>query len=142
MNNSEARKELIKICGAKCFIEELGLRTKEEVESELRLYGKGQRQVMDTLTYHHIVDRCKGGQTSLENGAVLRNINHRWFNRLSPKQQEEINKLFIEYKKQFYKECKVEAVEGIDLGFSARGIILTLEEQKELHREIIEEIRY
>lgn len=58
---------------------------------------------MDELTYHHIIERCKGGQTTLENGAILRNINHQWFNRQSKERQTEMNKMFQEYKRNFNK---------------------------------------
>ena len=46
--------------GKKCFIEELGIRSKEEVEAERKRYtSKKQRAIMDQLTYHHIVEKCK-----------------------------------------------------------------------------------
>ena len=150
-DNSKIKKRMIAKYGSKCFIEELGIRSKEEVEKELRLYGKGQRKRMDMLTYHHIIERCKGGIATEENGAILRNINHQWFNRLNRQQQREINKMFQEYKKKFSKECKVEFVDELDTEISVkckefkvdgRGRVLTREEQKELFREIIEEMRY
>ena len=150
-SNKEVKKRMIAKYGSKCFLEELGIRSKEEVEKELRLYGKGQRKIMDMLTYHHIKERCKGGQATEENGAILRNINHQWFNRLSQQQQREINEMFQEYKRKFSKECKVEFVDELDTGFSVkckefkvggRGIILTQEEQKELFRELLDEMRY
>lgn len=106
MGNSNRRKkeELIKIYGPKCFIEELGLRKPSEIEKERRKYkGKKQLKIMDELTYHHIIERCKGGQTTLENGAILRNINHQWFNRQSKERQTEMNKMFQEYKRNFNK---------------------------------------
>ena len=99
--NQKIRKEMIKKYGEKCFIEELHLRDKKEIEKEFRLYGKKQRKIMDELTYHHIVEKCKGGATTEENGAILRNINHRWFNRLPKEKQAEINELFREYKKNY-----------------------------------------
>ena len=103
MGKSSRRKkeELIKIYGPKCFIEELGLRKPSEIAKERKKYtGKKQLKIMDELTYHHIIERSKGGKTTIENGAVLRNINHQWFNRLSKERQAEINKIFQEYKKK------------------------------------------
>ena len=103
-SNRQKKDELIKIYGPKCFIEELGLREPSEIEKERKKYkGKKQLKVMDELTYHHIIERCKGGPTTLENGAVLRNINHQWFNRQSKERQDEINEMFREYKKNFPK---------------------------------------
>lgn len=106
MGNSNRRRkqELIKIYGPKCFIEELGLRKPAEIEKERKKYkGKKQLKIMDELTYHHTIERCKGGPTTLENGAILRNINHQWLNRQSKERQAEINEMFREYKKNFPK---------------------------------------
>ena len=120
--------------GEKCFIEELHLRDKKDIEKEFRLYGKKQRKIMDELTYHHIVEKCKGGETTEENGAILRNINHRWFNRLSKEKQAEINKLFQAYKEN-YKRCKIEFVDdletGIELAFTDLQVYDMKKEKKD-----------
>lgn len=70
--NQKVRMEMIEKYGEKCFIEELHLRPKEEIEKEYRLYGKKQRKIMDELTYHHIVEKCKGGETSEENRSYIK----------------------------------------------------------------------
>lgn len=58
--NRNAKRTLIMKYGKKCFIEELGIRTLEEIDQERRRYkSKKQRAIMDELTYHHIVERCK-----------------------------------------------------------------------------------
>lgn len=113
--NQKIRKEMINKYGEKCFIEELHLRDKKDIEKEFKLYGKKQRKVMDELTYHHIVEKCKGGATTEENGAILRNINHRWFNRLSKEKQAEINRLFQIYKRN-YEKCNIEFVDDLENG--------------------------
>lgn len=41
----------------------------------------------------------KVGKATEENGALLRNMNHQWFNRLSKERQAEINAMFQEYKR-------------------------------------------
>lgn len=100
--NGRAKKELILKFGNKCFIEELGIRSKKEVEADLRRYkGKKQKEIMNELTYHHIKERFKGGKSTYENGAILRNINHIWFNNLPKDKQHELNELFQRYKRQF-----------------------------------------
>ena len=132
--NQKVRKEMINKYGEKCFIEELHLRDKKDIEKEFRLYGKKQRKIMDELTYHHIVEKCKGGETTEENGAILRNINHRWFNRLSKEKQAEINKLFQAYKEN-YKRCKIEFVDdleaGIELAFTDLQVYDMKKEKKD-----------
>ena len=106
-NNKSIKDKMIKKYGKKCFIEELGLRTKEEIEQDLLKYKKSKRKELQMLTFHHIRERCKGGQATEENGAILRNINHIWFNSLSRDEQARINKLFIEYKNRFKSEQEI-----------------------------------
>ena len=60
-SNKGVKRTLIMKYGKKCFIEELGLRTPEEIEKDKRRYtSKKQRVIMDELTYHHILEKCKG----------------------------------------------------------------------------------
>lgn len=106
-NNKSIKDKMIKKYGKKCFIEELGLRTKEEIEQDLLKYKKSKRKELQMLTFHHIRERCKGGLATEENGAILRNINHIWFNSLSRDEQARINKLFIEYKNRFKSEQEI-----------------------------------
>lgn len=136
-DNKAIKDKMIKKYGAKCFIEELHLRKPEDIEREKRYYGKKQLAIMDQLTYHHIKEKCKGGRATEENGAILRYINHQWFNRLSKEQQAEINKLFQEYKRNFnrlqMRECRVELVDNLELDI--KPAVITFE-PKELFQEI------
>lgn len=129
-SNKQAKKKLIEKYGEVCFIEELQIRTPEEIEKERKYRYKGKKQlaICDQLTYHHILEKCKGGTATEENGALLRYINHQWFHRLSPEQQKEINKMFQEYKRTHSKECKVEMVESLDLGFEVNTFVFMPEE--------------
>ena len=138
-SNKEAKRRLIQKYGGVCFIEELELRTPEEINKErrIRYKGKRQREICDKITYHHILERSKGGKATEENGALLRYINHQWFHRLSKEKQAEINKLFQEYKRQHSKECAVEYVDNLDLGFEVRAFTFTpedLEPKKKYNR--------
>ena len=113
--NRRARNKMIKIFGKKCFIEELHLRTPEEIEADKARYtGKHQRRIIDDLTYHHILEKSSQGKSTIENGALLRTINHMWFHRLSPIQQRKINQLFQQYKRQFYHRIDVSFDEEVD----------------------------
>lgn len=99
-NNKSIKDRMIKKYGSKCFIEELGLRSWDEIEQDLKKYKKSKRRELMALTFHHIRERRYGGEASEENGAILRNINHIWFNKLSREEQRRINNLFQEYKAQ------------------------------------------
>ena len=127
MSNKKARKKLIKLYGAECFIEKLHLRK----DTEPRKYtSKGQHKRMKQLTYHHIREKQHGGQATVENGALLSAENHAWFNKQSKEAQKQMNELFQEYKQSV--ECKVEFVDELDTRFSiASAIIVPSELEKE-----------
>lgn len=138
-SNKEAKRTLILKYGEVCFIEELGLRSKEDIEQERQKRYKGKKQlaICDQITYHHILEKCKGGKATVENGALLRYINHQWFNRLPKEKQKVMNDLFQEYKRQHSTECKVEYVDKLDLGFEINAFTFTtedLEQKKKYNR--------
>lgn len=67
-------------------------------------------------------------------GAILRNINHRWFNRLSKEKQAEINRLFQAYKKN-YKKCNIELVDELETGVQILFTDLEVYEQKKTEKD-------
>lgn len=129
-NKSQKNRLMMKF-GKKCFIEELGLRTKEEVQADIRQYkSKGQRKRMDELTYHHIIAKCNGGETTEQNGAILRNINHVWLHRLPPEKQAVINKMLIQYKLEHYTEVDFEETEELESGIIVASTIIVPREKE------------
>lgn len=128
MSNKKARKKLIKLYGAECFIEKLHLRT----DTEPRQYtSKGQYKRMKQLTYHHIREKQYGGKATVENGAILSEENHIWFNEQSKEAQKQMNELFQKYKHSV--ECKVEFVEELDTRFSIASAIIVLSDLEKEH---------
>ena len=128
MSNKKARKKLIKLYGAECFIEKLHLRK----DTELRQYtGKGQYEKMKQLTYHHIREKQHGGKATVENGALLSAENHIWFNEQSKEAQKQMNELFQKYKQSI--ECKVEFVDELDTRFSIASAIIVPAEIEKAH---------
>jgi hypothetical protein len=119
--NKSAKEKLIAIYGAECFIDKLHLRP----EKERRYTGKKQYQRMKQLTYHHIKEKSKGGQATLENGAVLSLENHIWFNKQTPEKQAEMNKKFQEYKK-----CGVVLVEDLGLDIEIKAMPFEVPEER------------
>lgn len=51
-----------------------------------------------------------GGKATEENGALLRNMNHQWFNRQSKERQAEMNAMFQEYKRTYNGTRKIRIV--------------------------------
>ena len=110
-SNKSIKDAMVRKYGAKCFIEELGLRSKEDIERDLKGLNKKQKALMNVLTFHHIKERCAGGRATEENGAILRNVNHIWFNSLSKEEQERLNNLFQGYKKKFNNKIIINIAE-------------------------------
>lgn len=109
-SNKKAKEALIRIYGAECFIEKLHLRH----DTEPRKYtGKAQYKRMKELSYHHILERSKGGKATVENGALLSVENHAWFNKQSREKQREMNNKFQEYKANFVIGAAEITTEGI-----------------------------
>ena len=128
MSNKKAKEKLIELYGAECFIEKLHLR----VDTEPRKYtSKGQYKRMKQLTYHHIKEKRNGGKTTVENGAILSEENHIWFNEQSKEAQKQMNELFQKYKHSV--ECKVEFVEELDTRFSIASAIIVPAEIEKAH---------
>lgn len=127
MSNKRAKERLIQLYGAECFIEKLHLRKDTE---PCKYTSKGQRKRMKQLTYHHIKERRYGGKATIENGAILSEENHIWFNEQSKEAQKQMNELFQQYKASV--ECKVEFVDNLDTRFSiVSAIIVPAELEKE-----------
>lgn len=136
-NNKTVKDKMLKKYGKKCFIEELGLRTKEEIEQDLKKYNSKTRKVMMALTFHHIKERRDGGEATEENGAILRNINHQWFNNLSKSEQRRINNLFIKYKSQdkfksFKDKLRVSVTDDKDMIYKEYIELRRLRERRKL----------
>lgn len=128
MSNKRAKQKLIELYGSECFIEKLHLR----VDTEPRRYtSKGQRKRMKQLTYHHIREKQYGGKATVENGAILSEENHIWFNEQSKEAQKQMNELFQKYKHSV--ECKVEFVEELDTRFSIASAIIVLSDLEKEH---------
>lgn len=62
-SNKNAKEKLIQLYGPECFIDKLHLRP----DTDRRYTGKGQYKRMKELTYHHILERSKGGRATVEN---------------------------------------------------------------------------
>ena len=124
-SNKRAKEELIRRYGAECFIEKLKLRKDPEPK---RYKGKGQMKRMKQLTYHHIKMKKDGGKATLENGALLSAENHAWFHQQSLQDQNHMNTIFQEYKKQ-YDECRIVFVDELDSDFEIKTTDFYIDEK-------------
>ena len=98
-SNKKAKERLIELYGPEDFIDKLHLRYEhgKRYVSQKRLEnGELDRR---NLTYHHIREKSRGGDNSVENGALLTNDNHSWFHKQPKFVQKLMDMVFIAYKK-------------------------------------------
>lgn len=126
-SNKKAKELLIKYFGAECFIEKLKLRK----DTKPRRYkSKGRKLRMKQLTYHHIEMKKDGGKATIENGALLSAENHAWFHKQTPDNQNKMNAMFQEYKKQ-YQQCKIVFVDELNLDFKIKTMEFHIDEREQ-----------
>lgn len=117
-SNKSIRQKMEKKYGKKCMIEEAGIR---KIPVEERRKIKGYKRTQEQITYHHIIERCKGGPRTEENGALLKEYNHTWLHSLSKNKRNEVNEALQKYKLNFVTmqvvKDKVELKEPTELSF-------------------------
>ena len=135
-SNKAAKEALIRRYGNTCFIERLHLRD----TSKMRYTGCGQLKRMKQLTYHHILEKSKGGRATIENGALLSCENHEWFHKQSKEAQRQMNNMFQELKRKIdHEECRIEYVDTIECPFEVRYMGIYLDENGRLNAEALKE---
>lgn len=122
-SNRKTRIELARIFGTGCmfrkshaeeFIEKLGtIKTYKRYKEETRYKSKKIKQFESLMTLHHLRHRSEGGDTSVENGAIINELAHRYIHSLPRNQEEIINDYIREWKKQNYGKCTVDIVEEL-----------------------------
>lgn len=83
---------------------------------------------MKKLSYHHIIEKSKGGPTTVENGALLSVENHEWFHKQPKSEQIKMNKAF-----QDYKACTITLVDELDLPFQIEARELVVKSKKKAY---------
>jgi ATP:corrinoid adenosyltransferase len=125
-SNKSAKEALIRRYGKKCFIERLHLRD----TSKMKYTGCGQLKRMKQLTYHHILEKSKGGRATVENGALLSCENHEWFHKQPKESQRVMNEMFQELKRRIdYQECQVEYVDEVKCPFEAQFLEIEIKQK-------------
>ena len=147
--NKRARQELERLYGKESFIKKLKLREKygeghtymAKNQVKKAVWYRGQQ-----LTYHHILEKSKGGKATVENGALLSADDHQWFHMQSKERQAEMNQAFQDYKRgvnittfRADKVLKIQQAEQIT--FDELGVeyeTIRLEDNTEEDREFLD----
>lgn len=114
-SNKNAKQKLIERYGGIDFLDEL----KIKIPKCKKYTSKGQLKKMKQLTYHHILEKSKGGKATVENGALLSAEHHAWFHQQPPEIQHELNNAFQELKrkKDEAQQLNIHLVEDEELDF-------------------------
>jgi hypothetical protein len=148
-SNKGIKKRLIQRYGSIDFLD----RMKIKIPEKKRYKSKGQYKRMKQLTYHHIREKSKGGDATIENGALLTAEHHEWFHQQPPEIQRQLNEKFQELKRRIDAARKVSVVltdEELDFSFEFNFAELSIDKQgrikaynrskkKKQDREIIDE---
>lgn len=92
-SNKGTRELMYQLYGKKCML--CGFKPRRS--------NTHKKKSRNCLTYHHMQEKSKGGDTSVENGAILCEKCHTWFNKLSAAEQAKINRQLKEYKRTHLK---------------------------------------
>ena len=96
--NQRAKNRLIQKFGKICMVEEAGIR---KIPRAVRIKIKGYKMSDDMITFHHLIPRRKGGKATPENGALVKDYNHRWLESLSEEEREDVNNQLRDFKLNF-----------------------------------------
>ena len=109
-DNKSARELLEMVYGRHCFICQGIRRLNPPKPKKIRYKNES---IAKQLTYHHIVPRQAGGQTTVENGAELCKSCHDWLEQLSKKTRKKVNAQIQQYKVNFFIRVAEISTEGI-----------------------------
>lgn len=68
---------------------------------EKHFTGKEIRKLTSRMNYHHLLHKSEGGQTSIENGAIVNELEHRYLHSLPRNHEEIINNHIRQWKIDF-----------------------------------------
>ena len=109
-DNSKARQQLESIYGKGCMFKKA--RIEDQIEAlrtiktyktflrETRYTGKKIRLLEKNMTYHHLRHASEGGKATVENGAVVNELAHRYLHSLPREQEETVNNMLRKFKLQ------------------------------------------
>lgn len=141
-SNRQKRKELEAIYGEGCMFE----KSKAEEYVSTLPYIKGFKKFVKEkhftskeiaklkkrMNYHHLEHRADGGSTSLENGAVINELAHRYIHSLPRQHEEIINNHIRQWKADFIVLTAEKVVDSkeVDIDLSKDYIEIPVKEYK------------
>lgn len=138
-SNREARLALARIFGNTCmfrkahvedFVDNLGtIKTYKTFKEEKHYASKKAKCLEQMLTYHHLKHKSEGGRATIENGAIINELAHRYLHLLPRNQEEIINDYLREWKREHYDRCNIELVEELEDPFEVETAEMSVESE-------------
>ena len=142
--NKVIREELEREYGQGCMFEKANIEEKIEQKRTIKTYkkfieerrytGKLIKLYKSQMNLHHLKHRSEGGETTVENGAVISSLAHMYLHSLPRKDEEFINNELREYKRQA-DECKVVFVDDLDLPYQIKPMEFSIREKEREEEE-------
>lgn len=127
-SNKRAKELLIQRYGEIDFLDQLKVKI-----PECKTYkSKGQRKRMEQLTYHHILEKSRGGKATIENGALLTEEHHIWLHKQPPEVKSKLNMAFQELKRKKDQELGIEYVDINEIPFELNVCDLEIDSKGKL----------
>lgn len=146
-SNKKARQKLEKEYGKGDMFKKANIEEKIEKKKTIKTYkkfleerhytGKFIKLYKKQMNYHHLKHKSEGGETTIENGAIVSALAHMYMHSLPREQEEFINDELRKYKQEI-DECKVVFVDDLDVPYKVNAMEFSIEEKK---KEIEEEER-
>jgi hypothetical protein len=146
-SNKTARQKLEKEYGKGCMFKKANIEEKIENKKTIKTYkkfleerhytGKFIKLYKKQMNYHHLKHKSEGGETTIENGAIVSALAHMYMHSLPREQEEFINDELRKYKQEI-DECKVVLVDDLDVPYKVNAMEFSI---KEKYKEIEEEER-
>ena len=112
-SNKSVKQKLIQKYGGIDFLDQL----KIKIPQSKHFKSNGLKKQMRQLTYHHILEKSKGGKATVENGALLTAEHHAWFHQQPAEIQARLNTAFRDFKRQKDQELEIIFEEDIESPF-------------------------
>lgn len=140
-DNRSARLALASIFGSGCmfkkshaeeYVEKLGtIKTYKIYKTEKRYTPKQVKCLEQRMTLHHLKHKSEGGRATIQNGAIINELAHRYLHSLPRSQEEIINDYIREWKRLNYDKCQIELVEDIEKPYDVE--MAEMEVDQEIH---------
>ena len=141
--NKSIREKLEKKYGKGCMFKKAKVEEKIENIKTIKTYkrfieekrytGKIIQIYEKQMNLHHLKHKFEGGETTVENGVIISTLAHRYIHSLPREQEEFINDIMREYKKQV-DECNVVFVDDLDIPFIVAPVEFYVDEKGKYNR--------